>query len=215
MRRDLQESNCLTAVNLKENRMSFRIPVQNKKPLILAFVAVAVGVLLIAAPAVQAQTATTAGPTAKANDASKLDMSDRGMIDNLAQANYAEIETGKLALEKSQNADIKKFAQNMVDDHGKALDEVKALAQAKNVKLPEGPGPVDKTKALAMKALSGNTFDREYVRFAGVGAHESTVKLLQKIQKDGKDPDFKALATKLLPTVEHHLGMAKMLAAAK
>ena len=64
-----------------------------------------------------------------------------------------------------------------------------------------------KTKATALKALSGNLFDKEYAKRAGVGDHESTVKLLQKIQKDGKDSDLKALADKMLPTVEHHLDM--------
>jgi putative membrane protein len=166
---------------------------------------------------------TSAGGAARADaranannpDASKLDRSDRGMIEDLAQANMAEIDAGKMALEKSQNADVKKFAQHMVDDHTKALGEVQALATAKNVTLPDGAGPVAKTKATALKAMSGNLFDKEYAKRAGVGDHESTVKLLQKIQKDGKDSDLKALAGKMLPTVEHHLDMAKQLPPAK
>lgn len=161
---------------------------------------------------------TSAGGAARADaraDASKLDRGDRQMIEDLAQANMAEIDTGKLALEKSQSAEVKKFAQHMVDEHTKALGEVQALATAKNVTLPDGPGPVAKTKATALKAMSGNMFDKEYAKRAGVGDHENTVKLLQKIQKDGKDSDLKALAGKMLPTVEHHLDMAKQLAPAK
>jgi putative membrane protein len=166
---------------------------------------------------------TSAGGAARADaradankaDASKLDRGDRQMIEDLAQANLAEIDTGKLALEKSQNAEVKKFAQHMVDEHTKALGEVQALATAKNVTLPDGPGPVAKTKATALKAMSGNLFDKEYAKRAGVGDHENTVKLLQKIQKDGKDSDLKALAGKMLPTVEHHLDMAKQLPPAK
>lgn len=169
---------------------------------------------LSAAPAVQAQSGATPAPaTTQTQDDSKLDRSDRKMLQDLAQGNMAEVDAGRMALEKSQNAEVKKFAQQMVDDHGSALADVQALARAKNVPLPDGAGAMAKTKATALKALSGNLFDREYAKRSGVGDHESTVKLLQKIQKDGKDSDLKALAGKMLPTVEHHLDMAKQLAA--
>ena len=168
---------------------------------------------LAVAPAVWGQTSPTPAPAAKAEDASKLDRSDRKMLEELAQGNMAEIDAGKMALEKSQSAEVKKFAQQMVDEHGSSLADVQALARAKNVTLPDGPGAMAKTKAMALKALSGNLFDTEYAKRAGVGDHESTVKLLQKMQKDGKDSDLKALAGKMLPTVEHHLEMARELAA--
>jgi len=169
---------------------------------------------LSAAPAVWAQTSPTPAPSAtKSEDDSKLDRSDRKMLQDLAQGNMAEVDAGKMALEKSQSADVKKFAQQMVDDHGSALADVQALARAKNVTLPDGAGAMAKTKATALKALSGNLFDKEYAKRSGVGDHESTVKLLQKMQKDGKDADLKALAGKMLPAVEHHLEMARELAA--
>ena len=181
-----------------------------------ALLAAAISVLALSANTVWAQPATTTKPATMAKaDASKLVRADSSMLGDLAQGNRAEVEAGQMALEKSQNADVKKFAQMMVDDHTKALGEVESLAQSKNVKLPDGVGAVHKTKAVALKALSGNTFDSQYAKRAGVGDHESTVKLLKKIQADGKDADLKALADKMLPTVEHHLEMAKQLAAAK
>ena len=181
-----------------------------------ALAATAAALALAAAPTAWAQSSAAPAPATTQSDAdSKLDRSDRKLLQDLAQGNMAEIDAGKMALEKSQNADVKKFAQQMVDDHTKALGEVQALATAKNVTLPDGAGPMAKTKATALKALSGNLFDKEYAKRAGVGDHESTVKLLHKIQKDGKDSDLKALADKMLPTVEHHLDMAKQLAPAK
>jgi putative membrane protein len=178
--------------------------------------AAAAALTLSAAPAAWAQSSTAPAPaTTRAEDASKLERGDRQMLQDLAQGNMAEVDAGKMALEKSQNAEVKKFAQQMVDDHGSALADVQALARAKNVTLPDGAGAMAKTKATALKALSGNLFDKEYAKRAGVGDHESTLKLLQKIQKDGKDGDLKALAAKMQPTVEHHLMMAKQLAQAK
>jgi putative membrane protein len=178
--------------------------------------AAAAALTLSAAPTAWAQSSTAPAPaTTRAEDASKLERGDRQMLQDLAQGNMAEVDAGKMALEKSQNAEVKKFAQQMVDDHGSALADVQALARAKNVTLPDGAGAMAKTKATALKALSGNLFDKEYAKRAGVGDHESTLKLLQKIQKDGKDGDLKALAAKMQPTVEHHLMMAKQLAQAK
>ncbi|WP_457282026.1 DUF4142 domain-containing protein [Polaromonas sp. P5_D5] len=174
----------------------------------VALAAVAASALALVALPTTAQTSTTAG-TSTAADAGKLAPADKGMLDDLAQANIAEIESGKMALEKSQNAEIKKFAQQMIDDHNSALAEVQALARAKGATLPDGPGVMAKTKATAMKALSGNLFDTEYAKRAGVGDHEATIKLLNKIQKDAKDADLKALAGKMLPKVEAHLEMAK------
>ena len=159
-------------------------------------------------PAPAMGTATASAPA----DASKLVSADSRMLGNLAQANRAEVEAGKLALEKSQNPDIKKFAQTMVDEHGKALSEIEQLGAAKNVKLPDGVGVMHKAKETALKALSGKTFDNQYVKRVGVGDLESTVKLLQDIQKNGKDADLKALADKMLPTVQSHLEMANQMA---
>jgi len=176
--------------------------------------ATAAALALLAAPPAWAQSGATPAPaTTQSEGDSKLDRSDRKMLQDLAQGNMAEVDAGKMALEKSQSAEVKKFAQQMVDDHGSSLADVQALARAKNVTLPDGAGAMAKTKATALKALSGNLFDKEYAKRSAVSDHESTVKLLQKIQKDGKDSDLKALAGKMLPAVEHHLEMAKELAA--
>lgn len=144
--------------------------------------------------------------------AGKLAASDESMLKNIAQANIAEVESGKLAVEKSGNADVKTFAQMMVDDHSKGLDDVKALASSKSVKLPDGPDAKHKAVMAEFKTLSGGLFDSRYVKQAGVGDHEATEKLLKKTQASAKDADLKALATKMLPIVQGHLQHAQELA---
>ncbi len=137
---------------------------------------------------------------------------DQALLKDIAQANIAEIESGKLALDKSSNDGIKKFAQMMVDDHGKALTDVQALASTKAVTLPTEPDIKHKAVAVEFKALKGSTFDSRYVKQAGVGDHEATEKLLKKTQAKAKDADLKALATKMLPVVDGHLQHARELA---
>src|SRR3954447_10075822 len=51
-------------------------------------------------------------------------------------AGMFEIQSSQLALSKSQNADVKAFAQKMVDDHTKAADELKTAAASQGVTVP-------------------------------------------------------------------------------
>jgi putative membrane protein len=147
--------------------------------------------------------------------AQKLEGSDASMLKNIAEANLAEVESGKLALDKSQNSEVKQFAQMMVDDHSKALADVSALAKLKGVDLPDSPDLKHKAVMVEFKALQGATFDSLYVKQAGVGDHEATEELLKKTRADAKDADLKALATKMLPVVQGHLKHAQQLASAK
>ena len=83
----------------------------------------------------------------------------------------AEIETSKLALEKSSHAEVKKFAQTMIDDHTRANDELKALAKKKNLevsddaelmsKAPEGA--VGVKLSTPRRGCSGLAYSVDYV----------------------------------------------------
>jgi putative membrane protein len=152
-----------------------------------------------------------AGATAQ----TKIDKGDADLLQDIARANIAEIETGQLAAEKSKDASVKKFAQMMVTDHTKGLADVKKVAAAKSVDLPTSPDAMHKAAMLEFKTLRGDTFDSRYIKQAGVGDHEATEKLLQKTRSDAKDADVKALADKMLPVVQAHLGHAREMAAMK
>ncbi|QOY95043.1 DUF4142 domain-containing protein [Massilia sp. UMI-21] len=177
---------------------------------------------MFAAGAAQAQTGTQSGAqnaapaaataTTKAADAAtpgapaaKLDRSDRKALIQMAQANMAEIATGKLALGKAVNPQIKAYAQRMVDEHSKTLAEVQALAQAKGVELPQELNVKFKAKGALLDALKGDIFDRTYIKQSGRRDHRVTHEQLRDSLEKIKDPDIKALATKMRPVVEQHL----------
>lgn len=137
--------------------------------------------------------------------AQNLAKSDQQMLEQLAQSNMAEIEAGKVALQKSQSTEVKAFAQQMIDDHTKGLQEVQSVAQAKGVTLPADVDAKNKAMVSKLNGLSGDAFDRSYLSQAGVSAHKKTHALVQKVQTSAKDADVKALAAKLEPTVAQHL----------
>jgi putative membrane protein len=57
----------------------------------------------------------------------------------MAQADMAEVAAGKVAAQKAQSPEVKKYGQHMVDEHSKMLEEGKQLAQAKGVTPPSQP----------------------------------------------------------------------------
>src|SRR5690606_40893196 len=71
-----------------------------------------------------------------------------------------------ISLEKSENEQIRKFAQLMIDDHTKALEELRALAQSKGITLPDDTDLQHKTLKTAQ---IGRASCRERVEIA-VGA---------------------------------------------
>lgn len=162
------------------------------------------------APAANSPTATRPATTV-ADAPSSLSKSDQKIIKDLALANMAEVEAGRLAQGKSNNEQVRHFAQQMIDDHGKALDEIKQLAQAKGVALPTELDTVHKRMAGRMAAQSGDAFDRAYLERAGVYEHKRTHDMLRKAQSRAKDPDLKALVARTLPVVEQHMANVQQL----
>ena len=121
----------------------------------------------------------------------------------------AEIETGKLALEKGSSAEVKKFAQAMIDDHTRANEELKALAKKKNLEVSDDAELMNKAKAMILQVRDGENFDKAYANNQVV-AHEETIKLFQQAAASD-DAEVSAWAKKTLPKLEHHLEMAKKL----
>lgn len=143
--------------------------------------------------------------------AQTLAKADADRLTAIAQANIAEVDAGKMALEKSTNAAVKQFAQTMIDDHGKGLDETRKVAASKNLTLPTETDAAHKKLAADLKKLSGAEFDKQYVAKAGVADHSKVHSALKDDIAKAKDADVKALVTKLEPVVAHHGEMARKL----
>ena len=133
---------------------------------------------------------------------------DNSFLITAGQDGMAEIELGKLAASKAQNAEVKQFGQKMVTDHTKAGTELKELAAKKSVALPNDVNSSQKSDMEKLEGLSGADFDKEYVKIM-VDAHENAVKLFQTQADSGEDSDIKAFASKTLPTLKMHLEMIK------
>jgi putative membrane protein len=161
-----------------------------------------------------ATVALAASLGAHAADASpKLSHQDKSFLKDAAEGGNAEVEASKVALAQSASGDVKTFAQQMVDDHGKAGSELKGLADQKGVKVSDTPTTVRKAEIKVLSERKGSSFDQHYADAIGVKAHEDTIKLFQKEVDQGSDPEVKAWAQKTLPALQHHLELAQQLKA--
>ncbi len=134
--------------------------------------------------------------------------SDKMFIKKAAQGGLSEVELGQLAAQKGNSDGVKQFGQKMVDDHSKANDELKALAQQKGVTLPTETNAEGKAMKAKLDKLSGEQFNLAYMSHM-VKDHINDVAQFKKEAASGKDPDVKAWAGKTVPTLEGHLQIAK------
>jgi len=125
-----------------------------------------------------------------------------------AHVGTAEVELGKLAETKASSDDVKQFARRMVEDHGKAGEELKQVATRKNHTLPDQLDAKHAALRDRLSKLSGAEFDREYMK-AMVEGHTAAASMLEKEASNGSDSDLKAWAAKYAPTVRDHLKMAR------
>jgi len=79
----------------------------------------------------------SSGSTTKKSSAKAGAIPDAQFVTKAAQGNLAEVALGKLAAEKGQSDDVKKFGQKMVDDHSKAEQDLEGVASKNNWNVPK------------------------------------------------------------------------------
>lgn len=147
------------------------------------------------------------------NTASSLmTASPESFAKDAAQGGMAEVKLGQLAAKNAKDPELKKFGQMMVTDHGKANDELKALAAKKNYQLPTDIGSSNQSTYDKLSKLNGADFDKQYVDDM-VDDHEADLKEFQRQADNGSDPDVKAFAAKGVTMIQKHLDAIKAIQA--
>jgi len=138
--------------------------------------------------------------------------SDESFASKAAAGGIAEVKFGQLAQEKASDPAVKSFGRRMVEDHGKAGEQLKQAAQSENITLPSALRSSDQAHYNRLAKLSGPEFDRAYLEMM-VKDHEEDVAEFKKEASSGKNQAIKEFAAQTLPTIEDHLKEARELAA--
>ena len=128
-------------------------------------------------------------------------------VHEAAISDMFEIASSKAAEAKLNGAD-KDFADHMIMDHTKTATELTALAKAENVPIPDAMDSSHQKMLDKLNGLNGEAFRKQYFSDQ-VSGHEDAVSLFQRYAKGGDDAKLKDWASTTLPTLQHHLDMAK------
>ncbi len=135
---------------------------------------------------------------------------DADFMVKAASGGMLEVELGNMALQKASSPKVKKFAQQMVTDHTKANEELKALAAKKNITLPTTPGDEAQEHINDLAKYSGAEFDKKYAELMHKD-HQEDLDLFKEAADDAEDPEVKAFASKTLPVLQNHHQMAEQM----
>jgi putative membrane protein len=134
----------------------------------------------------------------------------RAFIKMAASNGQAEIQLGKLAAERADRSEVRDFAKRLEKDHTEANLELLKILDAQRIDVPRDMTPYQET-ADRLSKLRGVEFDRAFLRQMAKD-HEEAVAQFAAEAKEGHNPELKAYAAKLLPTLQDHLRLARDLA---
>lgn len=146
--------------------------------------------------------------TALPASAQAQNASDKKFVADALAGDMGEVQTGQLVAQKASSPDVKSYGQMLVDDHTKAMDQMKTVAGNLGVQPPEAPKPEARKEMAKLNKLDGQAFDREFLRYA-VADHKKDIAEFRKEAK-GKG-DAADVAKQQLPVLETHLQRAQEL----
>jgi len=162
----------------------------------------------------EAEEATEPEATPTPEAPKELAAADKTFVEDAAAGGMFEVQLGQFVVGKAKKQAIKDFAQKMVDEHGKANEELKGLAATKNVQLPTEMKQEHKDIMAKMEKLTGSKLEKEYAKVM-VDDHTKDVQAFKDYSQSGTDPEVKDWAGKMVPILEEHLAHAQALKAGK
>ena len=148
--------------------------------------------------------------TAQTGSGEMVGKTDMTFMTKAAQGGMMEVQLAQMAQQKAASDEVKAYARKLEDDHGKANEQLKKIAQERNVQLPSDIGQHQQQVA-KFQNLSGEEFDRAYMKMQ-VQHHKKDIAEFRKYQTRGMDTDLKEFASAQLPLLQQHYEQAQQLA---
>lgn len=131
-----------------------------------------------------------------------------------------EMKMAQLGQQRAQNAEVKRLAERLAQDHQQSNNELKQIASKKGgdqttheVKADDPKHAKAKEKFAKLESSSGAEFDKEFTKCA-IKHHNKTIAKFETAAREVTDADLKSFVDKTLPKLREHLTMAKSAATA-
>src|SRR3954462_128275 len=142
-----------------------------------------------------------------------LSPADKAFIQQAGIGGTHELQLSSLVDKRSNDADVRRFAGRMLDDHSRASAELKAILSHKNISAPDDLMDPEHTSVKAqLRELNSADFDRLYMATM-VNDHQQALAAFQAEASGGGDPDVKQFAARQIATIQQHLAHAQSIAA--
>jgi len=128
-----------------------------------------------------------------------------------ASGGLAEVNVSQIGLQRATDPELKRFSQQMVQDHNQLNQELVNTVSQKGIRIPQTIDARAQFCAESLAGLSGEQFDKCYAK-AQLVIHMDSVAIFEAEAERGQDPQIKALAAKALPKIKEHLKMIKPIA---
>jgi putative membrane protein len=136
---------------------------------------------------------------------------DKMFVAKAMQGGMAEVQLGQLTLQKSSDEQVKQFAQKMIDDHSKMIDQMKPVAQQLGVSVPNKVSKKDTKTMAKLEGLSGSAYDQAYI-LDMVKDHKQDLSDFQTEASAGQDQTAKDEANQGSKIISQHLQMIEQIA---
>jgi putative membrane protein len=121
-----------------------------------------------------------------------------------ASSDQYEIGSSQMVLGAAQNADVRRFAQMMIDHHTQTTQQLTTAAMAAGLTPPAAPDPSKAAMLSALQAAQGTARERLYVR-QQLMAHQEALALHQGYASSGDNAQLRAVAGQAVPIIQQHL----------
>lgn len=136
---------------------------------------------------------------------------DKMFVAKAMQGGMAEVQLGQLTLQKSSDDQVKQFAQKMIDDHSRMIDQMKPVAQQLGVSVPNKVSKKDTKTMAKLEGLSGSAYDQAYIQDM-VKDHKQDLSDFQTEASSGQDQTAKDAANQGSKIISQHLQMIEQIA---
>ncbi|GAB3299658.1 hypothetical protein GCM10027348_24080 [Hymenobacter tenuis] len=131
----------------------------------------------------------------------KRQIQDAEFVVGAASRHMQLLETSQLAQRKATSPDVRLAAQNAITQFNGLQQELRNLAQQKNLVLPTGLGADQAQQIGELTALNGAAFDQKYTELLGrILAEDEDA--YDDLRDDAYDGDIRAHAARYLPLIQ-------------
>ena len=141
-------------------------------------------------------------------------MKDKMFLRSATMGGMFEVQLSELALRKSTSDDVKQCAGMMIADHTKIIESLRASAESQGVRLPNKLPPRERTIYEQLSALSGEEFDRQYIKILTEDHHKDLREFRSEIVST-QDEILRSVVQQATATLHRHMILADHLAQAK